>query len=141
MVIEWAKQIECVGEGLMKSQLQLRQRGMTMMGMLITVIILGILAVAAIRVIPVLTEYQTVSKVARFAASSSTEAEVRSRFDTQIRMEGVTSPPITGNDLKITNAGSNRTTVSFSYDKVIPIVGSYSYTIHFSDSQTAGTQR
>ena len=54
-MVEWAKQIECVGEGLMKSQLQLRQRGMTMMGMLITVIIIGILVVAAIRVIPVLT--------------------------------------------------------------------------------------
>ena len=100
---------------------RLRQRGVTLIGLLLWAIVIGFVALVAIRVAPTVNEYLTIKRAVNKIASSggSTVPEIRAAFEKQREIEySITS--ITGKDLDISKA-NERVVVRFAYDKEVPI--------------------
>jgi hypothetical protein len=98
-----------------------RQRGITMFGLLFWAVLLGAASVVAIKVFPVITEYQTISRMVNKLAreGGSTVPEIRMSFDRFKTVEyGIES--ITARDLEITKE-EDKVVISFAYDKEIEL--------------------
>jgi hypothetical protein len=97
-----------------------RQDGITVVGMLVWAIVVGILAIFALRIIPTTIEYFTIAKAINkvSAAGGSTVQQVRATFDRQKEIDHITS--ISGKDLAITKEGEE-VVISFAYDSEIEL--------------------
>lgn len=113
-----------------------KQKGMSLLGMLFVIVVVVLLAVLVVKVVPVLGEYRTVSRVVRFAAEGSSESEIRSRYDQQIRLEGVYDGSVSGKDLKITMQ-SNGATVDFKYTREAHLFGPVYLTFKMEGQESA----
>ena len=100
-----------------------RQRGVTLFGLMSWAIVIGFVAYLVLRVFPTVNEFMTIKraidKIA--AASPATVAEVRAAFDRQRDIEYSISS-ITGKDLQITKE-NDKVVISVAYDKEIPLYG------------------
>jgi Domain of unknown function (DUF4845) len=99
-----------------------RQRGITMFGLLFWAVLVGSASVVAIKVFPVITEYQTISRMVNKLAreGGSTVPEIRMSFDRFKTVEyGIES--ITAHDLDITKE-EDKVVISFAYDKEIELL-------------------
>ncbi|MEY4562160.1 MAG: hypothetical protein RLZZ618_1437 [Pseudomonadota bacterium] len=99
-----------------------RQRGVTLFGLMFWAILIGMLALVALKVLPTVNEYFTIKRaVEKIAASgSATVPQIRSDFDKQKEIEySITS--IGGKDLLITKEGE-KVVVAFAYNKEIELV-------------------
>ena len=97
------------------------QRGVTMLGLLFWAVLVGAVSVVAIKVFPVITEYQTISRMVNKLAreGGSTVPEIRMSFDRLKTVEyGVES--ISARDLEITKE-DDKVVISFAYDKEIEL--------------------
>ncbi|SIQ86084.1 DUF4845 domain-containing protein [Pseudacidovorax sp. RU35E] len=97
-----------------------RQRGISFIGLLFVVIVLGAVGVVAAQLVPTLIEYQAILKAAERAKVGSTVPEVRSLFDRAQAIDDFTA--ISGKDLNVEKVG-DKVVVSFAYDKQIHLVG------------------
>lgn len=98
-----------------------RQRGITMLGLLFWAVLVGAVSVVAIKVFPVVTEYQTISRMVNKLAreGGSTVPEIRASFDRFKTVEyGIES--ITARDLEITKE-DDKVVISFAYDKEVEL--------------------
>lgn len=98
-----------------------RQRGITMLGLLFWAVLVGAVSVVAIKVFPVVTEYQTISRMVNKLAreGGSTVPEIRASFDRFKTVEyGVES--ISARDLEITKE-DDKVVISFAYDKEVEL--------------------
>jgi len=97
------------------------QRGVTLLGLLLWAIVIGILALVALRVLPTLNEYMTIQKaVDKVAAEDlSTVPEIRAAFERQKDIE-YSIPSISSKDLKITKE-DDKVVIRFAYDKEIEL--------------------
>jgi len=98
------------------------QKGFTVLGLVVTVVLVVLVIILIAKIFPVFAEYRTISRVALHAAQGTSEAEVRRRYDDQIRVEGVSNRLLTGKDLRVEIVG-NSTTVSFVYEREVSIIG------------------
>ena len=100
-----------------------RQRGISLLGLLFWAVLIGIVAVVALRVLPTVNEYLTIQRaVNKIAASGATTVpELRVAFDRQKDIEYSISS-ISGKDLVITKE-NDRVVVSFAYDKQVELAG------------------
>ena len=101
---------------------RMRQRGVTLFGLMFWAIIVGFLALIGMRVLPTLNEYFTIQRaVKKIAADSpSTVPEVRSAFEKQKDIEySITS--ISAKDLVVTKE-NDKVVIKFAYDKEVEIV-------------------
>ena len=98
------------------------QKGFTVFGLVVTVVVIVLIAFFLMKVFPVFAEYRTTSRVISYAAQGRSESEVRQRYDSQIRVEGVNNPALVGRDLKVTVVG-NKTTVNFVYMQEVALIG------------------
>lgn len=100
-----------------------RQRGISLVGLLFWAVLIGIVAVVALRVLPTVNEYLTIQRaVNKIAASGATTVpELRNAFDRQKDIEYSISS-ISGKDLNITKE-NDRVVVRFAYDKEIELAG------------------
>ena len=101
---------------------RVRQRGITLFGLMFWAIIVGFLALIGMRVLPTLNEYFTIQRaVKKIAADSpSTVPEVRSAFEKQKDIEySITS--ISAKDLVVTKE-NDKVVIKFAYDKEVEIV-------------------
>ena len=97
------------------------QRGVTLFGLLFWAVIVGFLALIAMRVLPALNEYFTIKRtVAKIATEGSTVPEIRGAFEKQKDIE-YSIVSITGKDLVITKE-NEKVVVSFAYDKEVELV-------------------
>jgi hypothetical protein len=97
------------------------QRGVTLIGLLFWAVLLGFLALVAMRVFPSLNENWTVQRVIDKIAQSapSTVAEVRTAFDKAKEVEySITS--ISGKDLEISK-DNDRLVIRYAYDKEVEL--------------------
>jgi hypothetical protein len=97
------------------------QRGVTMFGLLFWAVLVGAVSVVAIKVFPVVTEYQTITRMVNKLAreGGSTVPEIRMSFDRYSTVEyGVES--ITARDLEISKE-DDKVVISFAYDKEIEL--------------------
>lgn len=98
-----------------------RQRGITLIGLLFWAVVVGALAVLAMKLFPALNEYRTIQTIVNQVAKSgaTSVAEVRSGFEQRRAVQyGVDS--ITGKDLEVTK-DNDKIIISFAYDKEIEI--------------------
>jgi type II secretory pathway pseudopilin PulG len=121
----------------MKLRSKRKQAGLTLTGLVFLLVLVGLVAVVAIRVVPTVTEYMAIKKAVTSARQAgSTPQEIRSAFDKQAEVGYIQS--VSGKDLEISRNGEV-TNVSFSYQKVIPLVGPASLLLDYEGS-TANTK-
>ncbi|MEO7707693.1 MAG: DUF4845 domain-containing protein [Caldimonas sp.] len=101
---------------------RVKQRGVTLFGLMFWAIIVGFLALIGMRVLPTLNEYFTIQRaVKKIAAENpSTVPEVRNAFQKQKDIEYSISS-IGPKDLVITK-DNDKVVIQFAYDKEIEIV-------------------
>ena len=101
---------------------RVRQRGVTLFGLMFWAIIVGFMALIGMRVLPTLNEYFTIQRAVKKIAADgpNTVPEVRSAFEKQKDIEySITS--ISGKDLVVTKE-NDKVVIQFAYDKEIEIV-------------------
>jgi Tfp pilus assembly protein PilE len=117
-----------------------QQRGLSLMGLIVTLAVVGFLGVTAARLLPAYIEYWSVRKI--FAAmvqngdTNGTVTEIRRHYDTRNAIEDVKN--VQGKDLEITKEGGE-TVVAAEWSVKVPLVANVSACIDFSAS-TANQQ-
>ena len=97
------------------------QRGISLLGLLLWAIVVGIVALVGLRVLPTVNEYLTIQRaVDKVAAEGlTTVPEIRAAFERQKQIEYAISS-ITSKDLVI-GKEDDRVVIRFAYDKEIPL--------------------
>lgn len=109
-----------------------RQGGFSLIGMLCTLLVLGVSGILALRAGPSVVEFWAVRKAVLAAhAVAATPDELRSTFDKLAAAGFIDS--IEGKDLKIDGKG-DAMQVSFAYQKKIPLIGPASLLIDYRGS-------
>jgi hypothetical protein len=120
------------GSDFMNLRSKQKQFGLSLTGLIMVLLVVGLIAVLAIRVVPTVTEYMAVKKAVLAArGAGSTPQEIRAAFDKQAEVGYIQS--VSGKDLEITRDG-DVTNVSFAYQKVIPLVGPASLVLDYDGS-------
>jgi hypothetical protein len=98
------------------------QRGITLIGLLFWAVLVGFIALIAIRVLPTLNEYSTILRAVKKIANEgpSTVPEIRASFDKQKEIEYSISS-ISGKDLEITKE-NDKVVIRFAYDKELELM-------------------
>jgi uncharacterized membrane protein YhiD involved in acid resistance len=99
-----------------------RQRGVSLLGLLFWAVLVGVVALVALRVIPTVNEYLTIQRAVNKVATEggTTVPEIRAAFDKQKDIEYSISS-IAGKDLQITKE-NDKVVVRFAYDKEIELM-------------------
>ncbi|HRH16561.1 MAG TPA: DUF4845 domain-containing protein [Aquabacterium sp.] len=99
-----------------------QQRGISLLGLIFWGVVISALAAVVIKVFPVVTEYQTISRMVDKLAreGGSTVPEIRASFDKYKTVEyGIES--IGAKDLEISKE-DDKIVISFAYDKEVELV-------------------
>lgn len=106
-----------------------QQRGFSLFGFLSMLIVLGVSGLLLVRAAPSVIEYWAIDKAVSAASlAADTPDELRRTFDKLAAAGYIDS--IEGKDLQITVDGTQMT-ISFSYEKKIPLVGPASLLIDY----------
>ena len=112
-----------------------QQRGLSLVGLIVTLAILGFLAVTAAKLLPVYIEYFSVKKILAAmdynGETKGTVAEIRRHYETRNAIEDVKS--VQGSDLEITKEGAE-TIITANWSVKVPIVANVSACIDFTAS-------
>jgi hypothetical protein len=117
--------------------MQHRQRGMTMLGIIVVIIVVGAWVYAGIRLTPKYLEYMrvaaTLEKVRDEFDSNpgTTEFMLRKAVERHFNIEMVTA--ITEHDIEITKEGG-MFTMRAAYDDTVPLAGNVSFLVEFDKS-------
>lgn len=109
-----------------------RGRGISLLGLLFWLVLIGFVSVVAMKTFPAINEYLTVQRsVNQIAASGpTTVAEIRSAFEKQKEIEySITS--IGGKDLDISKDANDKIVIGFKYDREVVLYGPVSLLFHF----------
>lgn len=123
--------------------MQHRQRGMTMLGIIVVVIVVGAWVYAGIRLVPKYLEYMrvasTLEKVRDEFDSNpgSTEFMLRKAIERHFDIEMV--EVITANDIEIKKQGSEFT-MRAAYEDTVPLAGNVSFLVSFDKSVTVAAR-
>lgn len=113
-----------------------RQRGLSLFGLLFFGVIALVLVVLVMRVLPSSLEYfaakRALDKIASMRETSP--LEIQKAFDRISAIEDIAS--ITGKDLKVVKNG-NAVTISFAYEKKVPLVANASLLLEYEASATS----
>ena len=98
------------------------QRGITLLGLLFWAIIVGFIALVAVRVLPTLNEFFTIQKAVNKVAleGGTTVPEIRAAFEKQKDIE-YSIQAISAKDLDITKE-NDRVVIRFAYNKEIELM-------------------
>lgn len=114
-----------------------KQRGFSLIGLLCTLSMFGLIGLLMVRAGPTLIEYWAINKAVSAArVVAKTPAEVRATFD-KLAAAGYIDT-IDGKELSITGTG-DAMQVSFAYQKKIPLVGPASLLIDYHGSTATET--
>ena len=118
----------------MDTQTRHRQRGASLIGLIIIgMIVVGLLILGA-RVVPAVVEYIAIERaVQKIKNEGTTVRDIQTAFERHRTIDDITS--ITQADLDITKEG-DKIVISYAYQKKIPILDNVSLVIDF-----AGTTR
>jgi len=109
-----------------------RQRGVSLIGVLVVGACIVFFALLGFRTVPALTEYLAVQRVvgvvAQEANDGASQLEVRRSFDRRAQIDGISS--VRGSDLEIFRQ-SGRVIVEVSYERAVPVVGNMSLLFDF----------
>jgi hypothetical protein len=108
------------------------ESGVSLSGLIVVLIVLGAVALVAIKVAPALFEYRAVKDSivkAKAEAGTGSVRDIQQAFDKNAGVNDVDA--ISGHDLVITRDGGD-TEISFSYEKRIPLAGNVSLLFDFA---------
>jgi Tfp pilus assembly protein PilE len=106
------------------------QRGVTLSGLIMALVVIGALALLAIKVGPAYAEYGSIKDaIAKAKASGGSIAEMRMSFDKNAGINNVTA--VSGRDLEFSKE-TGETEISFAYEKRIPLAGNVSLVIDYA---------
>ena len=111
-----------------------KQRGVTLLGMLVVCAVVAIVALLGLKVTPAYIEYFTLKKAIKDVAQNSgrgTVGEIRAAYNRRATIDSI--DVIGDKDLEITKEG-NDVVISFSYPKRIPLFANISLVIDFAAS-------
>lgn len=112
-----------------------KQRGITLMGTIVTLGVLGFLAITAAKLMPAYLEYASVKKIFRTMVqggqTKGTVRDIRFSYEKLNAIEDVKS--VRGEDLEITRQG-NDALVSAAWSVKVPIIANVSACIDFEAS-------
>ena len=116
-----------------------RQRGATLISMLVLAIIVGFFMLMAARAFPSVNEYFTIRKAVGqiMRSGPSTPEAIRNAFEKTIEVE-YSIKTITEKDLKITPVGESGLRTSFAYNVEIPIIEPVFILVKYSYSASSG---
>jgi Tfp pilus assembly protein PilE len=109
-----------------------KQRGVSLTGLIITLAVLGFLAVMAAKLLPAYIEYYTVKKM--FSAmeqagdTKGTVRDIRKSYDTRNAIEDVKA--VKGEDIEITKEGGE-TVLTATWSAKVPLVSNASACLDF----------
>lgn len=105
------------------------QRGISLVGLIIVLAILGFVGILAAKILPSYMEYSTIKKaIADAKATGGSVTEMHRSFSKAREINDITA--IRATDLIISRE-TGETEISFAYEKVIPLVGNASLLLEF----------
>ena len=111
-----------------------RQRGLSIVNLILGLFVLVILAVFGMKLIPSFIEYRTaknaIDAIAR-ERQASTVADIRRAFEARATIDDISS--VKPQDLEITKSG-NEVVIAFSYRKEVPLFGGVGVYIDYAAS-------
>ncbi|MEH6437782.1 DUF4845 domain-containing protein [Massilia sp. DD77] len=106
------------------------ERGVSLTGLIAVLVVLGIAAVFALKLIPAYLEYNAVKDaIVKAKEAGGTVREMQAAFDRNAGINDVDA--VRGRDLVITRDGGEPE-VSFAYEKRVPLAGNVSLVIDFA---------
>lgn len=112
-----------------------KQRGITLMGTIITLALLGFVGIMAAKLMPAYMEYASVKKIFRTMVQAGqtkgTVRDIRFSYEKLNAIEDVKS--VRGEDLEITKSG-NDAVISAAWSVKVPLVANVSACIDFEAS-------
>jgi exopolysaccharide biosynthesis protein len=106
------------------------ERGVSLSGLIVVLIVLGALALVAIKVVPAYIEYRAVKNaIVKAKATGGTVREMQTSFDKNADINNIDA--VHGRDLVISRDGGE-TQISFEYEKRIPLAGNVSLLFDFA---------
>jgi hypothetical protein len=123
---------------MIRSRSLARQRGASLFSMVFVAIIVGFVALMAMRAFPSVNEYLTIKKTVNQIMKSgpSTAADVRNAFEKQKEIE-YSIQTIGGKDLEITQNGE-RLRTRFAYQVEVPIIEPVYLLIKYEGEASSG---
>ena len=110
-----------------------KQRGVTLMGLIVTLGVLGFLAVMAAKLMPAYIDYFAVKKIFKSMEQAgdlkNSVRDIRKSFDTRNTIEDVRS--VKGEDLEVTKEGGE-TILTASWSVKVPLVANVSACLDFN---------
>ena len=120
---------------MMPNAIARRQRGLSLIGLLIFGIVIVMMVVVGMRVLPTVLEFTAIKRaITRIATSGETSTvEIQRAFERSAAVDDIVS--IRGKDLQIVRDGT-RVTISFSYEKRIPLFGPASLLLDYQGTSS-----
>jgi hypothetical protein len=117
---------------------RIRQRGLSLLGLLFLGVIIVFGALVTLKVFPTVTEYLAIKRAVIKARSDGTDPQtIRNSFDRAAAIDDITS--ITGKDLQIQREPGGGFAVSFAYEKRIPLTGPASLVLDYRGDAAGGS--
>ncbi len=105
------------------------QQGVTLVGLIVVLAVLGCLGVLALKVVPTYTEYRAIQNaIVNAKAGGGTVLQMQRAFDASATVGYITA--INGRDLIISRE-QGETEISFAYEKKIPLIGPASLLLEY----------
>ena len=109
------------------------ERGMSLVGMILTATVVAVAVVSAMKLVPAVIEYYIIQKDANAVVASpemkdASVNDVRTSFLKRAQVDDITA--VTPADLEITKEGGS-VVIGFSYSKKIPLFGPASLVLDF----------
>jgi type II secretory pathway pseudopilin PulG len=106
-----------------------RQEGISLVGLILLLAVLGLALVLGMKILPTYTEYRAIKNaIVTAKAAGGSVAEIQKSFDANATTGYISS--ISGRDLVIEKQ-NGETEVSFAYEKKIPLVGPASLLLEY----------
>ncbi|WP_049620918.1 DUF4845 domain-containing protein [Frateuria defendens] len=114
-----------------------KQTGITLIGFLFILLVVGFFGYMAMKLVPAYTEYMGVTKAMNQVASGSIEGQsletIRADLLRKMDFQYVDDATIRPKDITLSRA-NNAAVLQVSYDKVIPFMYNISFLLHFEKS-------
>lgn len=110
---------------------KIRQRGISLVGLLFVIAVLGVAALVAMKVFPAYLENQAIDKaILKARTAGSTIIDVRKSFTASAMIEEISS--IDASDLEIIKEESGNFIINYNYSRKAPLMGNASLVLDFA---------
>lgn len=116
-------------------QTRAHQRGLSLLSLLVTGVVLAYGAIIGAKVYPTVQEYRAVQRAVNQAAETDSVAAARMSFDRSARADAISA--LAGRDLQVVQQGG-RMQVRFAYDKEILLGGPVYLLIKYQGESAPG---